>query len=59
VQPQDSSKIRMTVGILADPKQSDRILANLAGVVYSLSIHLRKRNRGSARKRGLASTEDA
>jgi acetolactate synthase small subunit len=55
--PQDSSKMSMTIEILADPEQSERIVANLAKLVHVLSINVRKQNADSAHKPRLASSE--
>jgi hypothetical protein len=47
----------MTIEILADPEQSERIVANLAKLVHVLSINVRKQNADSAHKPRLASSE--
>jgi acetolactate synthase small subunit len=55
--PQDSPKMRMTIEILADPEQSDRIVANLAKIVHVLSINLREQDAGTVHS--LASSGDS
>jgi acetolactate synthase small subunit len=57
-QPQDSSKMRMTIELLADPQQSYRIATSLAKIVHVLSINLWKQNRRATQEWKLPLAED-